>query len=105
VDGTALGAGTLAGNIFVNTNAGTVVEVNLTTLARTLIATGGTRGDFVTVDPTNGTLLLTQTNQIFRLTAPPGGSFGAVPEPQTLTIFGLIGLGLLLASRRRTAVA
>ncbi len=51
IDGTAIGYGNLAGNIFVNTNGGTVFEVNLTTNAQTLIASGGSRGDFVTVDP------------------------------------------------------
>jgi hypothetical protein len=32
-----------------------------------VIATGGSRGDFVTVDPNDGTLLLTQTDRILRL--------------------------------------
>jgi RHS repeat-associated protein len=75
VDGTALGVGTLAGNIFANTNDGRVIEINLTTKAMTLIASGGSRGDFVTVDPNDGTLLLTQAHEIVRLTPPAGGSF------------------------------
>ncbi len=66
-DGIALGTGPVAGNLFVNTNGGTVVEVNLKTAAQTIIASGGSRGDFVTVDPNNGTLLLTQTDRIMRL--------------------------------------
>jgi hypothetical protein len=66
-DGIALGTGPVAGNLFVNTNGGTVVEVNLATAARTIIASGGSRGDFVTVDPNNGTLLLTQSDRIMRL--------------------------------------
>jgi hypothetical protein len=57
-DGTAIGTGPLAGNIFANTNGGTIVEVNLATLAQTPIASGGSRGDFVTLDP-NGTLMVT----------------------------------------------
>ena len=92
IDGTALGVGTLAGNIFVNTNGGTVYEVNLSTLAQTLIASLGTRGDFVAVDP-NGTLLLTQTDSIYRLTAPSGGGFGSVPEPSSILLVGLGCLG------------
>lgn len=68
-DGTAIGGGSLAGNIFVNTNLGQLIEINLTTQAQTLIATGGSRGDFVFVDP-NGSLLLTQTDSILRLTPP-----------------------------------
>jgi len=93
LDGTALGTGSLLGNIFGNTNFGAVVEVNLATLAQTTLATGGSRGDFVSVDPNNNTLLLTQSNSIVRLTAPSGGGFDGgptVPEPSTW---------LLLASR------
>ena len=66
-DGIALGKGPVAGNLFVNTNGGTVVEVNLATAAQTVIASGGSRGDFVTVDPNNGTLLVTQSDRIMRL--------------------------------------
>jgi hypothetical protein len=89
-DGTALGTGTLAGKIYINTNGGTIVELNLTTLVQTLIASGGTRGDFVTVDP-NGSLLLTQSSTIVRLSPPAGGSFGpsSVPEPTSLTLAGM----------------
>jgi Bacterial Ig-like domain (group 3)/Putative flagellar system-associated repeat len=74
-DGIALGAGTLAGNVFVNTNSGTLVEVNLKTAAQTLIASGGSRGDFVTADPNNGTLLVSQSDRLLRLTGPAGGGF------------------------------
>jgi hypothetical protein len=111
VDGIALGGGTLFGNIFANTNNGTVVEVNLATLAQTVIASGGSRGDFATVDtsggPLTGTLLLTQTDVIDRLFAGPGGTFNGlppvapVPEPGTLFIMGL-GLAGLVCARRLT---
>jgi hypothetical protein len=97
IDGSALGADRLAGNIYVNTNAGTVVEVNLATGQQTLIATGGSRGDFVTIDPTNNTLLLTQTDRILRLNGPFG-----FPEPSTFTLGSLGALGLLgYCGRRR----
>jgi len=76
VDGTALGAGSLAGKIFVNTNAGEVWEVDLATSAQTLIASGGSRGDFVAADPSDGTLLVTQTDRILRLHPPAAGTFG-----------------------------
>ena len=80
-DGTAVGTGPLFSNyLFVNTNGGTVVEINLTTFAQTTIATGGSRGDLVSVDASTNTLLLTQTNSIIRLS---GASF-AVPEPASL---------------------
>jgi autotransporter-associated beta strand protein len=75
LDGTALGSGSLAGNIFANTNDGRVLEINLTTKVETVLASGGSRGDFVSVDPTNGTLLLTQSDLIARLIPPPGGGF------------------------------
>lgn len=104
IDGAAFGSGTLAGNVFVNTNDGHLVQVNLSTLAQTTLVAGGSRGDFVTVDANNGTLLFTQTDNVLRLTAPNGGGFGPspVPEPETYSML-LGGLGLLgfMARRRR----
>lgn len=103
-DGTALGTGTLAGDIFVNTNGGRLLEFNLTgTPAATVLGVGGSRGDFVTVDP-NGTLLLTQTDRILRLTAPAGGGFGNTPEPGTITMLVAGGLtGAAFLRRRKCA--
>jgi hypothetical protein len=89
-DGVVLGAGAFAGLAFVNTNNGQLIEVDLTTNSQTLIATGGSRGDFVTVDPTNGTLLITQSDRILRM---QGGTF--VPEPGTLSLIGLCVMALL----------
>jgi uncharacterized repeat protein (TIGR01451 family)/CSLREA domain-containing protein len=74
-DGVVLGSGILAGNLFANTNSGTIVEINLATKAQTLIATSGSRGDFVTGDPNNGTLLVSQTDRLARLFPPAGGAF------------------------------
>jgi sugar lactone lactonase YvrE len=78
IDGVTIGPGTLDRNLFVNTNAGDVFEINLDTLTQTLIASGGTRGDFLTVDPSNNTILLTQSTDILRLTLPAGTQ----PAPQ-----------------------
>ena len=99
-DGTALGYGTLAGDIFVNTNDGHLLEYNLVGAPiQTVLGSGGSRGDFVTVDP-NGTLLLTQTSTILRLTAPKGGSFTPEPGPVALLV-GMAVSGTTLLLRRR----
>src|SRR5207253_5028608 len=76
LDGTALGFGSLAGFIFANTNLGEVWQVDLKNPAnQVLIASGGSGGDFVTIDPNDGTLLLTQSENIARLHPPAGASF------------------------------
>jgi hypothetical protein len=96
IDGIAVGTGLFSGLIFANTNGGTVVEVNLNTLAQTTIATGGSRGDFATVDPSTNTLLLTQTDSIVRLN---GASF-TIPEPSSLVLGGLALVLLACASHQ-----
>ena len=79
--GCAVGTGSLAGYLFVNNNDGRVIQVDLRTNAQTVIATGGSRGDLIAVDPSDGSLLLTQTDRILRLTPPAGGAFGIPPAP------------------------
>jgi hypothetical protein len=105
-DGLALGVGVLAGKLYDNTNGGRVVEIDLATLTQTVIATGGSRGDFVRVDPNNGSLLLVQSDSILRLTAPAAGGFdpgGTVPEPSSLVLgcLAIITLSLFACARRR----
>ncbi len=91
LDGTSVGYGQRAGFIYGNFNNGSVVEINLATLETTVIATGGSRGDFVSADPSgNGDLLLTQTDSVLRLSG--------IPAPSAAALFGLGGL---LAARRR----
>ena len=105
-DGVAFGSGSLAGQLFVNTNSGQVIEVDETTSAQTVIVTGGSRGDFVSVDPFTNTLLLTQTDSILRLTPPSNGGFVPVPLPAAvwsgLALLGAVG-GLSFINRRRIA--
>lgn len=84
VDGLATGGGTLAGKIYGNANSGvynnvsggTVVEIDTTTGQQTIIAYGGSRGDLASVDLSNGTFLLSQSDRVMRLIPPPGGNFG-----------------------------
>lgn len=101
-DGVAIGTGSLSNLLFINSNDGTFWQQDVTDHALTLFASGGSRGDFVYVDP-NGTLLITQTDSIMRLTAPVGGGFehnGNVPEPGSLALMGL-ALASLASLRRR----
>ncbi|MBI1190791.1 MAG: hypothetical protein GC200_08960 [Tepidisphaera sp.] len=91
LDGTALGFGQRTGFIYGNLNNGNVVEINLSTLEQVTIATGGSRGDFVSSDPSgSGDLLLTQTDRIIRLSG--------IPTPGAAALLGVAGL---FASRRR----
>jgi len=106
-DGTELGGGTLAGQIFINTNSGDLWEVDLSNPAlQTQLIFGGTRGDFVTADP-NGSLLFTQTSDIWRLTPGAGGCIGAacnsVPEPASVGLVAMALFALVMATRRRNA--
>jgi hypothetical protein len=71
-DGLVLGTGPFTGNLYVNTVSGTVVAIDLTTGEQTVLADGGSRGDFAVMDPNDGSLLLTQTDQVFRLSLQPG---------------------------------
>jgi DNA-binding beta-propeller fold protein YncE len=96
VDGIALGTGQLAGNVFGNTNFGQFVEVNLASAVQTVFGTGGTRGDFVTLDPSNGSLLVTQTDRILRL-----NGFSPVAEPSSLVLLAMALPVVVYALRRR----
>jgi hypothetical protein len=80
-DGIAVGTGGTAGFLIVNTNAGNLDLIYLPANSLSVIASGGSRGDFVTVDPNNGTLLITQSDRIARLIPPSGGTFVGNPTP------------------------
>jgi PEP-CTERM motif len=104
----------LDGDIIVNFNGngfntGGIGLLNPSTDAFTVIATGGTRGDYVAPDTKNGTLFLDYSDTVERLSCGKNCSIGGsvtptgstVPEPETLTLMGT-GLTLLAAMLRRT---
>jgi len=112
VNGSADGMGVITssnpainGHIVVNTNGGTLVLIDPSSLSQVVIASGGTRGDYASADP-NGSLLLTQSDELMRLSCGQGCSVGGpppqgvVPEPTSLLLFGS-GLAALAEFRRR----
>jgi hypothetical protein len=114
-DGTgAIYSGPFAGDIVVNDNDGTVglldpTKPNGDPSQFTIIANQGTRGDFVSLDTNNGTLFLSQNEQVARLSCGSSGCFGppppsAAPEPASLALFGT-GLAVVSTLIRRYRVA
>jgi len=106
--GTITSTNALNGMILVNTNSGEVDLLNPTTKAHIAIATGGSRGDYVSPDTTNGTIFLDYSDVVYRLSCGANCSIGgpppppSVPEPSTLGLVGLslCGLGTLLRRRK-----
>jgi len=67
-DGTAvITGGAFNGDIVVNNNDGTVGLIDSVTGIETIIASGGSRGDFASPDLSNGSLLLYEENDAWRL--------------------------------------
>ena len=95
----------LNGDIIVNfngnsINTGGIGLLDPSTSAFSVIASGGTRGDYVSPDTNNGTLFLDYGDTVERLSCGPNCSIGGpppppspspVPEPGT---FALLGTGL-----------
>jgi hypothetical protein len=106
-DGTGvIGGGALNGDIVVNNNDGTVGLIDAGTGLETVIATGGTRGDFVGPDLTNGSLFLASADQVERL-ALAGASIGggpppvSAPEPGSLALLAVGVAGWMAARKQR----
>jgi hypothetical protein len=108
-----ISCGALNGDIVVNSNDGSVYLLDqLGDL--TIIADNGSRGDYTSPDRTNGSLLLTQSDSIWRLSI-AGGTIGGgptpgVPEPSTwaMMLIGFVGLGVAgrrVARKRAGAVS
>ena len=98
----------LNGDIIVNTTGGSVVLVDHLTFAQTVIASGGSRGDYTSPDFTNGTLFLTQSESVLRLSCGKNCAIGStppptngVPEPGVLGLLGIGVVSLAAATRRR----
>jgi hypothetical protein len=103
----------LDGDIIVNfngngVNTGGIGLIDPTTSAFTVLATGGTRGDYVSPDTNNGSLFLDDSYTVERLTCGTNCRIGStapvaastVPEPGTLALFGA-GISVLGAAARR----
>lgn len=104
-------SGALAGKLVVNFNDGTLHLLDTAAMTDTVIANGGSRGDYVGFDP-NGTLFVSQSDRLLRLSLSNGtigGGGNGVPEPATwaMMILGMGGIGYSLRRRgaRREALA
>lgn len=92
----------LNGNIIANSTAGLIIMIDKTTFAQTIIAQGGGYGDYTSPDYTNGTLLVSSSNNLLRLGCGPSCAIGIspVPEPESYALM-LSGLGLLAFTVKR----
>jgi hypothetical protein len=99
-DGTGVisSSNNLNGDIIVNNNNGEVDLLNPITKAITVIATGGSRGDYASPDTNNGTLFLDYADVVGRLSCGSDCSIGGPPPPPTPEPASLILLGTGLAA-------
>ena len=100
-----ISGGKFNGFIVVNDNDGTVGLIDPISGIEDIIASGGTRGDFVSPDTNNGTLFLSQQDEIARLSCGQGCRFvpPSVPEPASLTLFAA-ALLFFFGMRSRTRI-
>ncbi|WP_339037662.1 PEPxxWA-CTERM sorting domain-containing protein [Bradyrhizobium symbiodeficiens] len=107
----APGKADLDGDIIVNTTDGRIVLVDHVTFLQTVLATGGGYGDYTSPDRNDGSLLISSSNNLLRLSCGDGCGIGVVvtpgvPEPTTwaMMILGFAGVGFL-AFRRKSKAA
>jgi len=104
-DGTGViqGNNLFSGDVVANDNSGNVWLLDPKKNTKTIIASGGSRGDYVGLDPSNGTLFLSQSDSVYRLSCGKDCGFTApVPEPSTYLLMAL-GLGIVGLQKRRQA--
>jgi hypothetical protein len=106
----APGNPSLDGDIIVNTTNGNIVLVDHVTFVQTILASGGGYGDYTSPDRNDGSLLVSSSNNLLRLSCGAGCGIGSVspsvPEPSTwaMMILGFAGVGFM-AYRRRNKTA
>ena len=93
-DGTGvITGGKYNGDVIVNNNDGTLVLLDVANDTSLIIASGGTRGDFTSADTSNGTLFISQIEQVLRLSCGAGCTIGGpsnnVPEPEAIALVAL----------------
>ncbi|WP_457320104.1 PEP-CTERM sorting domain-containing protein [Roseateles sp. P5_E11] len=105
-DGTGVIIGGLYdGDVIVNNNDGTLGLLDVDNDTMLIIAMGGSRGDFTSADTSNGTLFISQIEQVLRLSCGAGCTIGGpggntVPEPNVLVLM-VLALAAAAWSRRR----
>lgn len=100
----------LDGDIIVNTTDGRIVLVDHVTFAQTVLAMGGGYGDYTSPDRNDGSLLISSSNNLLRLSCGDGCGIGVivtpgVPEPSTwaMMILGFAAIGFMNYRRRNSA--
>ena len=114
----------MSGQILVNFNgptvdAGFVGLLNPTTNVVTTIASGGTRGDYIAPDPSNGSVFLDYSDIVYRLSCGPNCVIGSSPSvgavqngasfatTQPLApggLFSIFGSGLVLSPAEASSI-